>query len=90
MGKFEKRGLDEEEVKFRRTAQNVFQTLQPTNKKLTYAMVLDVMRKARKKNWSPDDMENALKRMLTLRKKRLNKRFKESALKCSHVSTTPK
>ena len=79
MGKFEKRGLDEKEVEFRRAAQNVFQSLKPTHKKLTYAMVLDVMRKARKKNWSPNEMEQALKKMLTMRRKRLTRRYKESA-----------
>lgn len=85
MGKFEKRGLDDKEIEFRRTAQAVFKALEPEHKRLTYAMVLDVMRKARRKNWSQPEMEAALKAMLSMRKKRLHRRIKESATNAPKV-----
>lgn len=85
MGKFEERGLDAKEIEFRRTAQLVFQHLKPSHRRLTYAMVLDVMRKARKKTWSQEEMEINLKKMISMRKKRLQRRLKESALNASKI-----
>lgn len=90
MGKYEKRGLDPKEIEFRRVAQKAFATLRVRYKKLSYCMVLYIMRQSRKKDWTQERMEEALKGLIRMRSKRLTRRIRKSIDSCSQNTTTPK
>ena len=90
MGKYEKRGLEPKEIEFRKAARKAFTALRGTYKRLTYCMVLHVMRQSRKKDWTQERTMEAMKGLIRLRSKRLTRRIKKSAKQCSRDTTIPK
>lgn len=90
MGKYEKRGLEPKEIEFRKAAQSTFAALKGTYKRLTYCMVLHVMRQGRKKDWTQERMAEAMKGLIRIRSKRLSRRIKKSVETCCQNTTTPK
>lgn len=89
MGRYEKRGLDPKEIEFRRAAHKAFAALRDHYKRLSYCMVLHVMRQSRKKNWTQERMIEGLKGLIRMRSKRLTRRINKSVI-CSRDTTTKK
>lgn len=74
MSKYQQRGLNEEETKFRHGVQRAFQSLKKTMPGVSFCMVLEIMRGIRDGKLTEQDAQNRLKKMLSERKQRLRKR----------------